>query len=371
MAISSLASFTHHLKSDPHVNFHSFRSELFQEAMNTQNAILGQYGLLFIFLTELEWNNLPGNLITAEILAVPEILGVAAAVLAEPAVYRARYDFTTPVPPCALNAGNAVLATFKLLTDNKALVYGAYTVLRNKLINSIAEEDVSEISVYPFGIGTSSAAQIYAHLVERYSILSQTDFTTIGDRLRTVKSAAQTYAALASVHRDLHDTMLHAQQPLAELDKCNYFLEALKNDPSGLYAAQLYTQQQPLLHTRTFAGLVAHVILHARNHVPNVLSMHYGASAAAVGPVAALAATDLAKLTAENAQLKKDIEALRNGKSTNGGGTAKTRTKYYCWVHGTCNHAGSQCSVMLADTGKYSAAHLSATSHTAPPGGKK
>jgi len=206
---------------------------------------------------------------------------------------------------------------------------------------------VSELSVYSFGIGTSSAAQIYAHLVERYSILSQTDFTTIGDRLRTVKSAAQTY------------------------DKCNYFLEALKNDPSGLYAAQLYTQQQPLLHTRTFAGLVAHVILHARNHVPNVLSMHYGASAAAVGPVAALAATDLAKLTAENAQLKKDIQALRNGKSTNGGGTAKTRTKYYCWVHGTCNHAGSQCSVMLADTGKYSAAHLSATSHTAPPGGKK
>lgn len=370
MAVSQLVSFTHHLKSDPHVNFHSFRSELFQESMNTQNAILGQYGLLFIFLTDIEWNNLPGNLITAEILAAPEIVGVAAAVLAAPAVYRARYDFTTPVPPCPLNAANAVLAAVKTLSENKASVYAAYTLLRTKIINSIAEEDISELSVYPYGIGTSTAAQIYAHLAQRYSILSQTDFTIIGDRLRTVKSAAQTYAALASVHRDLHDTMLHAQQPLAELDKSNYFLEALKNDPSGLYAAQLYTQQQPLLHTRTFAGLVTHVILHARNHVPNVLSMHYGASAAAVGPASALAATDFAKLQAENAQLKKDIQALRS-KSATGGGTAKSRPKYYCWVHGTCNHAGAQCSVMLADKGKYSAAHLEATSHTAPTGGKK
>lgn len=141
MAVSQLVSFTHHLKSDPHVNFHSFRSELFQESMNTQNAILGQYGLLFIFLTDIEWNNLPGNLITAEILAAPEIVGVAAAVLAAPAVYRARYDFTTPVPPCPLNAANAVLAAVKTLSENKASVYAAYTLLRTKIINSIAEED--------------------------------------------------------------------------------------------------------------------------------------------------------------------------------------------------------------------------------------
>ena len=117
--------------------------------MNTENAILGQYGLLFIFFNDAEWKVLPGNLITAAIAAAPVIPGGAAAVAAAPAVYRDRYDFTTPVPRPVNNAANAVLKDFELQTNNKATVYKAYLNLRAKMINSLAAEDTSALSQYP------------------------------------------------------------------------------------------------------------------------------------------------------------------------------------------------------------------------------
>ena len=48
--IQSAGIFVPDLKTNPHINFSRFRGELFNEAMNTENSILGQYGLLFIFL---------------------------------------------------------------------------------------------------------------------------------------------------------------------------------------------------------------------------------------------------------------------------------------------------------------------------------
>jgi hypothetical protein len=93
--------------------------------MNTENAILGQYGLLFIFLNDAEWEALPGNLLTAAIAAASAIPGGAAAVAAAPTVYRDRNDFTTPVPRPANNAANAVLKDFELQT-NQAIKAGTF-----------------------------------------------------------------------------------------------------------------------------------------------------------------------------------------------------------------------------------------------------
>ena len=259
---------------------------------------------------------------------------------------------------------------FELQTNNKATVYKAYLNLRAKIVNSLAAEDISALSQYPYGVGNRSAFDLYTHVVTQYSQLTQADFTTIIDQLRTAKTALQTYAALASAHRDLHAILFTAGQPLSELDKCNHLIDALNKDAAGIYAAQLYVQAYPLIHHRTFNGLVAHVILHARNSVITTGSMQYATAAAvistvpAAAPVPALGAVDLASLSTENAQLKKELKALR--KSTGGVG----RTKYYCWVHGMCFHAGSKCTVMLADRTKYTAAHLNSVSSTSPPGGK-
>ena len=134
-------------------------------------------------------------------------------------------------------------------------------------------------------------------------MLSQGIFSAILAQLKTAKTATQTYTALASTHRDLYATLIQAGQPIAELEKCSYLIEALNKDAAGMYAAQLYSQSFPLIHTRTFNGLVAHINLHARNAIITTGSMHY-ASAAVVTPVPAIGAADTAALHAEISKLR-------------------------------------------------------------------
>jgi hypothetical protein len=360
--IQSAGSFIPDLKTDPNIHFSKWREVLFQEAMNTENAILGQYGLLFIFLSNDEWEALPHNLLQVAVPAVPAV-GGAAAVAAIPAVYRERYDFQTPVPRPPNNAANAVLKDVEMQTNNKATVYKAYLLMRAKMINSFSQADITALSEYPYGVvGNRSAGDLYNHAVVQYNTLSQADFNTISAQLGTPKTATQTYADLASAHRDLHAILLNAGQPISEKDKCAALIEALNKDAAGMYAAQLYAQSYPQMHTRTFNGLVTHINLHARNAILTTGTMHY-ASAAIVAPVPALGAADTAALQSEIAQLKKELNALK--KSNN-----NARTKHYCWVHGTCFHAGTKCTVMLADKAKYTSAHLNSTSSNSPPGGK-
>lgn len=270
----------------------------------------------------------------------------------------------TPVPPLPGNAANAPVKEREITVTNKAAISRAYFKLRAKFINSIPDEDVSELSDPVYGIGTTSLQDLHAHINVRYSVLTAADFVIIQMRLRVPKTALQSYAAVATVHRELHATMANALQPLSELDKCNYYADALQNDPSGAYAIQLYTQLQPLLQLRTFVALVAHVQLHAPNHTATTSSMKLSSAFAAPSIPSS---TELAKLTAELAQLRKENTELKKAVKVPSSG--KVRAKYYCWVHGTTYHSGDRCNTMLNDTAKYTAAHLTAKNSTSPPGG--
>ena len=56
-------------ESRPELSFHKFKCELYNELMNTENAILGPNGALFIIQTEAEFQSTPGNLLHAAIPA--------------------------------------------------------------------------------------------------------------------------------------------------------------------------------------------------------------------------------------------------------------------------------------------------------------
>jgi hypothetical protein len=343
------------------VNFYKFRSEFYNEALNTENAILGVSGMMFVILSDADWQDFPGNLMVAEVPAVPAV-GLNPAVPAVPAQYRVRYDFLTTPPPLAGNAANAVVKERELLVNNKAAISRAYFKLRAKYINSIPDEDISELSHPIYGIGTTSLQDIHAHITARYSVLAADDFLTIHTRLRSPKTALQSFAGVASLHRELHATMALARQPLSELDKCTFYTEALQHDPSGAYATQLYTQMHPLLLQRTFSGLVAHVTLHAPNHVATASNMKLSSAFAAPS----LPEANLSALTSEVAQLRKICNDLRSAKPSS---AAKTRPKFYCWVHGSTYHSGDRCKTMLGDPTTYTPAHLAAKSAASPPGG--
>ena len=190
MTTSASEIYTTNLKSEPFVNFYKFRSEFYNEALNTENAILGVSGMMFVILSDADWHDFPGNLLVAEVPGAPAV-GVNPAVAAVPAQYRPRYDFLTLPPPLAGNAANAVVKERELLVNNKAAISRAYFKLRAKYINSIPEEDISELSHPIYGIGTTSLQDIHAHITARYSVLTADDFLTINTRLRSPKTALQ------------------------------------------------------------------------------------------------------------------------------------------------------------------------------------
>ena len=116
--------------------------------MNTENAILGPNGALFIIQTEAEFQSVPGNLLHAAIPAAPAIaaipavpavaaaMGVAAvaAIAAAPAVaaiaaavaaavaavYRNRYDYTSEVPPWLPGSPAGLVKASEMLISNRA-----------------------------------------------------------------------------------------------------------------------------------------------------------------------------------------------------------------------------------------------------------
>jgi hypothetical protein len=162
------------------------------------------------------------------------------------------------------------LKEFELQTNSKATVYKAYLNLRAKIINSLTAEDISALSQYPYGVGNRSAFDLYTHVVTQYIQ------STHSRRLQPQSSISYARPKPLCRHMQLWLTLIvistrfyspQGTQPLSELDKCNHLIDALNKDAAGIYAAQLYVQAYPLIHHRTFNGLVAHFILHARNSV--------------------------------------------------------------------------------------------------------
>jgi hypothetical protein len=202
------------LKTNPHLNFARFQGVVFQEAMNTENPIRGLYGLLYIFLSDTEWEALPGNLLV--LVERP---------LSRPLQQSIVPDTTTKLQFCAL------------LTTHPTPFSKKQNCKRTIRLQYIKH--------------TCSCVQSFfrSGRYHRSSILSQDDFIAIIAQLKAAMSATQIFAALASTHHDLHSILVQAGLPISELEKCSYLMDALNKDAAGMYAAQLYSQSFPLIHT--------------------------------------------------------------------------------------------------------------------------
>ena len=143
--------------------------------MNTENAILGQYGLLFIFLSNAEWEALPHNLLHAS--SCSPWRSRCSRGYSSRLSRTIRFSNSSPASPN--NAANAVLKDVEMQTNNKATVYKAYLLMHARMINSFSQADITALSKYPYGVGNRSALDLYNHAVIQHSTLSQADFNTI------------------------------------------------------------------------------------------------------------------------------------------------------------------------------------------------
>ena len=364
---STTESFVPNLNGDARLDWHSFNDNILTIAKQTVRSQTGGTGLLGYLLPTALWATFPAN-IRADGTIIPV------------------FDVITAIDEPPNNANAAVVKFWDKRVTGRDEILTAREDFTHKLINSIPASDISILSDPVWGMLNVTAAQIYAHIRTKYSVLNATDFETIYEHLKLSKSATEDFEALSARHRALHAICATAAQPLSELEKCKYYKAALSTNPAGCDSAHHYTRLTPLLANQTFATLAAYVELHAPNFIVTTASLGYASAAATVttniqAKPSAVPGSEVA-LAAQISQLQRELSVLqRNSLGSSRQPTSQSlssqtvtprrqqQPRSYCYFHGYGHHPGTKGNTMLANTRTYGPNHLNATEPSNPPGG--
>ena len=106
-----------------------------------------------------------------------------------------------------------------VVSDKKEVLKNIAAITR-KFINSLAPDDISELSDNLYGMMNVTLRQLFLHTEAKYGVLNQSDFDQIFEKLQTLKSPTQKYSALAELyHRVLHSLLAGASQVFTEYSK--------------------------------------------------------------------------------------------------------------------------------------------------------
>jgi hypothetical protein len=112
-------------------------------------------------------------------------------------------------------------------------------------------------------------------------------------------SLTQDYSVLAELNRDLHGLLAGDGQISTEYNKTKYLADALKHDPAGLYAIEIFYCCFSAIPDRTFEKLLEILIVHAPTFIPTNSTLGYSnamsttTSSALAAPIDAASAPDM------------------------------------------------------------------------------
>ena len=362
---TSIESFVPDLKKNPRLAYRKFRNRVLLETRASCHEITENYGLLYFLLPLADWLALPGNSGIAPDGTVIEIAG---------------YDIDGIIAAPAAAATSVTVKLYEISISDRKIVYRTLAYLTQKFINSFAPDDISELSDDVYGMMNVTLRQCYVHSENKYGRLDQSDFDKIFETLQSPKLPTQDFAALADVHRDMHQLLASSNQVSTEYMKTQYFMQAIKDDPAGRYATELFLQQFPYIPDRRFTDLFATVIRHAPTYIATNVSLGYSSALSTVSVASASAAPlDAHALAQQISKTQKELAGLlkqHRGISTTAPPPSAPRSStvtslhQYCHSHGyNKTHAGTACKRMKNNPTRYTAQHLSATDPMTPPGG--
>jgi len=356
-------AFENSIKEHPRLNYHKFRLEYISYASSQCNEITGPTGLLAWIFSAAQWAAIPWN----------RVVDGAGVVQIRPI-----FDIITAIEEPAGNAANAAVKIFEMRRADRNTILKALQVMKTRAIHSMPSSDLSTLSDPQLGMMSVTNVQIFAHFEATHSVLNEDDVVLIFIRLSAAKLPTHDYATLAEIHRDLHALLAAAGQPMNEYTKTTHFTKALETDPQGRKAAMIFVREHPMMAGRTFAALVATVILHAPTIVITTSSLGYANATSVAIPAAAAAAaayaapTDEAGLAQLIATSQKNLAALKkkNGTPSAPAPRLPARPLQYCYKHGyTSTHSGSVCKFMTDNPAMFQPVHLAAKDPLAVAGG--
>ncbi len=351
----------HTLKDGPNSKWGPFREELFEFA-GSLGKQYHTFGYLHLVMSPEEWNRIHTEV---------DIHGVRI-IVPMPAPFQRPAD----LPPLA-NANRRATYQIQLARFNDEVAIVQY--IKRFLLLGIGPSNVALIKQPDVGTSNRSCAYIMNFVRPRFSMANSTTIKAWKAQLIEPHSSANTLDSLIAKHKDIHDRLAQAQQPLSEFDRFDHFETATKHSVGITKLIESYKHEEPRLEDQTFLALMDHLIVHESELTTG--TMGFSAQANATVTMSQVEALIAQSARGEYARgLADGARGAGSGRHGGRGGRHNSSTpagrgrgpgvaRNYCYLHGYDGHPSSRCYTMAADTVTYSAAMRVAVSHTSPVGG--
>jgi hypothetical protein len=303
---------------------------LFSTSFRSENP-MEESGMLFLLLTADQW-----QIFSAIPLADQQPGGP---------VHRPIPVFDQPAA-LANNAGAVALDTFKEARRHATTFHQLQISLRQALITSIGPINESRLINPLTDILDKTCAEIYADMEEMYDDMTPASIKTLQNTLRTPLTSQdpETFRDFVTAF-DLGIAQLtRAGQEPASATQFDTFVEACLPQPAAAEACVCFQQLHPTVAAQQLIDLQRYVLSQLRSTTVTAVGYANNANAAANAAVAdPVAAAMISDLRNEIKTLKAAVaRAARAGPAS----TRSSPPPFYCYFHGTCYHAGLDCTTM-------------------------
>jgi hypothetical protein len=166
---TSNEAFEPNLKKDPRLVYRKFRASLIYEVSTLCNDITQNRGLIFFLFSLILFRAFPGNTTPHD--------------AAGNDVFIAGYNIVTAIAVPLNNASAITVKVYDMAISDKKEVLKNIAAITRKLINSLAPDDISEISDNLYGMMNVTLRLLFLHTEAKYGILNQSDFDQIFEKL--------------------------------------------------------------------------------------------------------------------------------------------------------------------------------------------
>ena len=287
---------------------------------------------------------------------------------------------TIPQYPADLTANSSAstIATYRIQADICTHYFRLLESFKAAVLVAMGEALVQPISDPRAGYAvTISVLEIFDHLRATYGVLTTGDIRQLQSQLQIMilGDDIATFVSFAAHFSEVIERLETAGQGLRSFQQMESFINSTASQPNISRAIEKYVETNPVLGERSLPLMIAYV----RTNLSNIsaTSSASGYSAMAQSKFEKACGDKISELEHKLAAAVSQISS--GGRSHQPQAAAPrppNKSPYippgkrgYCYLHGSRDHAGKHCKIMLQNRIMFTSAMLNASSPSDVPGG--